>query len=73
MSFVTPEEEAIRLIEEIQRAPREIGPVTLSAAYLRAIEQVEAHPDNQSGADKSWVTRVRDASRDFHARAVRIR
>ena len=52
---MTPEARAIRLIEEIERAPREVGPVSLEGEYLRAIDWVESLPKNQSGADKSWV------------------
>ena len=70
---MTPEERAIRLIEEIERAPREVGPVSLGQEYLRAIDWVESLPKNQSGADKSWVPRLLKQSRAFYARAVRRR
>lgn len=68
---MTPEEEAIRLIEEIERAPRETGPVTLSAEYLRAVEQLESDPRNRSGADKSWVARAQSEFRRHYHRARR--
>ena len=70
---MTPEEEAIRLIEGIERMPREAGPLALSAEYLRLVQRVESHPRNQSGADKSWVARTLQASRDLYARAIRVR
>jgi hypothetical protein len=33
----------------------------VSKAYLRAIERLESLPQNQSGADKSWVERFADS------------
>jgi hypothetical protein len=41
--------------------------------YLRAIRLVEALPQNQSGADKTWVSRVLARSKSYFARAVRVR
>lgn len=35
--------------------PVPTGPVQLSPEYLKAVERVENHPDNQSGSDKTWV------------------
>lgn len=35
--------------------PEESRPIQLDAAYLAAIARVEALPENQSGADKTWV------------------
>jgi hypothetical protein len=52
------DERALRILNEISRAPRETGPVTLSPDYLDAIAQVESLPENQSGADKT----VREAT-----------
>ncbi len=45
--------------------------IELDEAYLRAIATVEALPQNQSGADKSWVWRTIDSSATHFARAVR--
>ena len=46
------------------RQTRETGPVHLSDAYLRAVDRVEALPDNCSGSDKTWVIRlVQEATR----------
>ena len=67
---MTPEDRAIQLIEKIERAPREVGPVSLAPQYLRAVEWMESLPQNQSGADKSWVPRRLTQSRDHYARAV---
>ena len=46
-------------------------PVKLSPAYLRAIEEVERHPDNQDGSDKSWVWRAMKRDRDHFTQARR--
>jgi hypothetical protein len=70
---MTPEDRAIRLIEEIERSPREVGPVLLSEEYSRAVEHIESHPSNRQGSDKSWVPRLLEESRNFYARAVRRR
>jgi hypothetical protein len=35
------------------------GPVPLRAVYLAAIDRVERLPQNQSGADKTWMERAR--------------
>ena len=53
------------MIEEIERAPREVGPVSLSPQYLRAVAWMESLPQNQSGADKSWVWRLDRAFMDY--------
>jgi hypothetical protein len=47
------DERALRILDEFGRAPREVGPVTLSEDYLAAIARVESLPENQSGADKT--------------------
>jgi hypothetical protein len=64
------DERALRILDEISRAPRETGPVTLSPDYVDAIAQVESLPENQSGSDKSWVYRAIQSSRRMYARAV---
>lgn len=64
------DERALRILEEFARAPREVGPVTLSREYLDHIARVEALPQNQPGADKSWVHRAICSSRRTHASAV---
>jgi hypothetical protein len=67
-------EKALRILDEIRKTvPLETRPVVLSAEYLRAVEQVEALPENQTGADKTWVERVVRQSREHFASARRIR
>ena len=67
-------ENALRILDEIRRTVRlETRPVVLSEAYLRAVRQVEALPENQDGADKTWVERVLHQSREHFAQARRIR
>lgn len=61
------------LLDEVRTWPRETGPVTLRPAYLRAIEAIEALPENQSGADKSWVEKADREFREHYKRAVRVR
>jgi hypothetical protein len=48
-------------------------PIVLDEAYLRAIEKLESLPENQSGADKTWVERALRSWRDHYARALRVR
>jgi hypothetical protein len=45
--------------------------IELDAAYLRAIAAAEALPQNQSGADKTWVWRTLDSSTRHFAGATR--
>jgi hypothetical protein len=47
------------------------GPVQLSQEYLRALERVEALPENQAGADKTWLWRTFERDRLHFARARR--
>jgi hypothetical protein len=47
------------------------SPLPLSPEYLRAVEEIERHPDNQDGADKSWVWKALQQDRDHFARARR--
>lgn len=57
------------ILDEVRTWPRPTGPVTLRPEYLRAIEETEALPENQSGADKSWVEKADREFRDVLARA----
>ena len=59
-------------VERLARA-RGHRPIRLSAAYLRAIAKLEALPQNQSGADKSWVERTIRSWRAVCRNAVRLR
>jgi len=47
------------------------APIELDEAYLRAVKKLESLPQNQSGADKSWVERAIRGWRDHYARASR--
>ena len=53
---------AERALDEAARAAGTIR-VEIDDEYLRLIAQVEAHPANRTGADKSWVARVAAAPR----------
>jgi hypothetical protein len=48
-------------------------PMVLSEEYLRHIRIVELLPENQSGADKTWVESAIRAWKEHYANAVRIR
>ena len=47
------------------------APIELDEAYLLAVKKLESLPQNQSGADKSWVERAIQSWRDHYARASR--
>jgi hypothetical protein len=63
-------EDGLDVLREATEQARSIR-VELDADYRRAIALAEALPQNQSGADKSWVWRTIDASSRHFARAVR--
>ncbi|HLQ36845.1 MAG TPA: hypothetical protein VK348_03525 [Planctomycetota bacterium] len=48
-------EAALRAIDQAEREVRALPPMQLTDEYLRHIRAVEALPENQDGADKSWV------------------
>jgi hypothetical protein len=48
-------------------------PIILDPRYLRAVEKLEALPENRSGADKTWVERALRGWRGHYSRAVRVR
>ena len=58
----------VRAREWLERQ-REAGWPPLSEEYLAHIARVEALPQNQSGADKSWVAK---AARDDRAHFARV-
>ncbi len=60
----------LKMLDELEPGPT--GPVRLSPEYLRAVERVENHPDNQSGSDKSWVGKALRRNRAFFERAKRL-
>lgn len=67
------DERALRILDEIWKAPIPTGPVTLSEDYLRVVRYVERLPENRSGADKTWVYRSQRQFREYFARARRVR
>jgi hypothetical protein len=46
---------ALRLLNEVAASVPAHEPVELDADYLELVAAVEALPENQSGADKSWL------------------
>ena len=64
-------EELVRILAPFRDMRIETGPVTLSAEYLRMVEEVESAPENQSGADKTWVERAQREFRRYFARVAR--
>lgn len=65
-------EDGLRALDEATELAKSIR-IDLDEAYLRAIAVAEDLPDNQPGADKSWIGRLLRASADHFARAVRTR
>jgi len=53
------------------RERREAGWPPLSPEYLARIERLEGLPENQSGADKTWVFEAAALDREHFARARR--
>lgn len=64
-------EELVRILEPFRNMRIETGPVTLSDEYLRMIDEVESAPENQSGADKTWVEYAQREFREYFARVRR--
>ena len=61
--------EVLQMIDALARMPKPSGPVALPAAYRRAIERWEELPENDVGADKTWVLQADRAARVTAARA----
>jgi hypothetical protein len=66
-------EELVRILEPFPNMRIESGPVTLTEEYLRMVREVESAPENQSGADKTWVQSAQREFREHYARAKRVR
>ena len=64
-------EDGLRALHEATELARSIT-IELDGEYLANIARVEARPENQSGADKSWVWRMEAGFRHFLAHARRI-
>ena len=65
-------EDGLRALREASEQAASIR-IDLDEEYLRAIRLAEALPQNQSGADKTWVSRMLARSKSYFARAVRVR
>ena len=65
-------EDGLRALKEASKQAATIR-TDLDEEYLRAIGLVEGLPQNRSGADKTWVSRVIAVSNSYFARAVRVR
>ena len=65
-------EDGLRALEEATALAKSIH-IELTDDYLRLITAVEALPQNQAGADKTWVPRVIAVSKSYFARAIRVR
>ncbi len=63
-------EELVRILEPFRKMRIETGPVTLTEEYLRMVEEVESAPENQSGADKTWVEAAQREFRQYFARVM---
>jgi hypothetical protein len=61
-------EDGLRALRESTELARSIR-IELDDGYLANIARVEARPENQSGADKSWVWRLDRAFRDMFKQA----
>jgi len=61
--------EVLQMLDAYARMPKPSGPVALPAPYLRAVERWEELPENDVGADKTWVLRTDRAARVTAARA----
>jgi len=64
-------EELVRILEPFRNMRIETGPVTLTDDYLRMVEEVESAPENQSGADKTWVEAAQHEFKEYFARLAR--
>lgn len=65
-----------RAIEAIDRSVEEVRrlegtPIVLDPAYLAAIDRVERMPQNQSGADKTWLWEAFERDLRHFSRVVR--
>jgi len=63
---------ALEALDRVCETPTPTGPVELDPEYLCRIERVESMRENQSGADKSWIRRILEESRDDWRRARRV-
>src|SRR5262245_44172320 len=62
----------LRMLDEAVEEAKSIR-IDVDDEYVRAIELAEALPQNQSGANKDWVSRMDRAFREHYKRARRVR
>lgn len=62
-----------KIFGPVRHLRRESGPVQLSEEYRRRVEAVDALPQNQSGADKTWVFDSIRRFRTYFSRLERVR
>ncbi len=65
-------EDGLRALREAAELAASIR-IDLDDRYRRAIALSEALPENQSGADKTWVLKLRETSAARYAKAVPIK
>ncbi len=58
-------DDAERVLDQIEPVPA--GRVVLPPEYLEAVDMIENHPANQSGADKTWGLEALRRDRAFYA------
>jgi hypothetical protein len=63
-------EDTLRALAAVADEAKSI-PFELDEQYLRAIAAAEALAQNQSGADKTWVSRMDEAWREHYRRVKR--
>lgn len=64
-------EDGLRALRESTEMAKSVR-IDLDDAYLANIARIEARPENQSGADKSWVWRMDAAFQHFYRVARRV-
>lgn len=60
-------------VDHVAEPRTKYGGFKLTDEYLRRIAEIEALPQNQSGADKSWVAELLRMDAEHFARVKRIR
>lgn len=60
-----------RALSGARQEPIRPGPVILADEYLQMVRELEGHPDNCPGADKTWTAVSDRAFRRHYARARR--
>jgi hypothetical protein len=61
----------IRILAPYRDVRIETGPVTLTEEYVGMVDEVESAPENQSGADKTWVETAQREFREYFDRIER--